>query len=82
MSTGWEDRAAGFVACARAPGHDAYWDFRDFFFDLLPPPGRVALEIGCGEGAGLVIEALREPRGFDDRDRRMPQFLLWRAVKR
>jgi SAM-dependent methyltransferase len=227
VSTGWEDRAAAFVAWARAPGHDAYWDFREFFFEVLPLPGRAAIEIGCGEGrvcrdlrqrgyvtigldaspslvaaaqqadaagdyvvgqaeelpfadgsfdlavaynslmdvedmpaaiaegarvlepggrfcacvthpfrdagafatrvdgapfvvagsyfeegsyeltaergghsftfasrtypldsyaralerAGLAIEALREPRGFDDRDRRMPQFLLWRAVK-
>ena len=33
------------------------------------------------EDAGFLIEALREPVGFDARDRRMPQFLLLRAVK-
>ena len=168
MSTGWEDRAESFIAWARRPEHDAYRQFRGFFFELLPPPGRAALEVGCGEGrvcrdlrargfsvigldaapslvdaawdadpegsyvtgaaeelpftvdgsyfeersyeltaerdglsftfasrtyplesymraleaAGLLVEAVREPVGFDDRDRRMPQFLLWRAVKR
>lgn len=33
------------------------------------------------EHAGLLVEALREPVGFDDRDRRVPQFLHLRAVK-
>jgi SAM-dependent methyltransferase len=47
----WEPSAADWVRWARAPGHDAYWWFRDAFFDdLLPPPGRRTLEIGCGEG--------------------------------
>jgi SAM-dependent methyltransferase len=47
----WEPSAADWVRWARAPGHDAYWWFRDAFFDdLLPPPGRRTLEVGCGEG--------------------------------
>lgn len=50
MSSGWEDRAAGWLAWARKPGHDGYWAYRDAFFALLPPPGRAALEVGCGEG--------------------------------
>ncbi|MCP9487406.1 MAG: class I SAM-dependent methyltransferase [Gaiellaceae bacterium MAG52_C11] len=50
MSTGWEDRAEGLIAWARKPGHDAYWLYRDSFFELVPPPGRRTLEIGCGEG--------------------------------
>lgn len=33
------------------------------------------------EQGGLLIETLREPPGVDDRDRRMPQFLMWRALK-
>jgi ubiquinone/menaquinone biosynthesis C-methylase UbiE len=33
------------------PQHDAYWFYRDVFFDqLLPAPGRGTIEIGCGEG--------------------------------
>lgn len=47
----WEPSAADWVRWARTPGHDAYWWFRDAFFDdLLPPPGRRTLEVGCGEG--------------------------------
>jgi SAM-dependent methyltransferase len=50
VSTGWEDRAAAWVAWARKPSHDAYWHYRDVFFALLPPPRGPALEVGCGEG--------------------------------
>ena len=50
MSTGWEDRAEAFIAWARAPEHDAYWQLREAFFELLPPPGRASLDVGCGEG--------------------------------
>jgi SAM-dependent methyltransferase len=50
MSVGWENRAAGWIAWARTPGHDSYWRYRQFFFDLLPPPSGRTLEVGCGEG--------------------------------
>jgi len=31
--------------------HDSYWRFhRDQFLELLPPPGRLTLDIGSGEG--------------------------------
>ena len=35
------------------------------------------------EGAGLMVQALREPAVADDdeRWRRLPLFLMWRAVK-
>ena len=47
----WEEHAAEFVVWARTHGHDSYWRFhRDQFLDLLPPPGRATLDIGCGEG--------------------------------
>jgi ubiquinone/menaquinone biosynthesis C-methylase UbiE len=48
--TGFEDRAQGWLAWARTPGHDAYWRYRDAFFALLPEPGEATLEVGCGEG--------------------------------
>ena len=47
---GFEERAQGWLAWARTPGHDAYWTYRDAFFDLVPAPGAATLEIGCGEG--------------------------------
>jgi ubiquinone/menaquinone biosynthesis C-methylase UbiE len=47
----WEHNAAEWIAWARASGHDSYWRFhREAFLDLLPPPGRLTLDIGCGEG--------------------------------
>src|SRR5437868_9016433 len=35
----------------RSPGHDSYWRFhRDSFFELLPEPGGLTLDVGCVEG--------------------------------
>src|SRR6266536_6569908 len=47
----WEPEAENWLRWARTPGHDAYWYYRDSFFDLIvPAAGRRTLEIGCGEG--------------------------------
>ena len=46
----WEREARNWIAWARTPGHDAYWEYSPAFFDFLPAPGRATLEIGCGEG--------------------------------
>jgi ubiquinone/menaquinone biosynthesis C-methylase UbiE len=47
----WEGQAANWVRWARAPGHDTYWRFhREQFLSSLPPPGRLTLDVGCGEG--------------------------------
>jgi SAM-dependent methyltransferase len=53
MSLGdaWEAEAIAWIAWARAPGHDSYTRYhRDQFFRLLPPPGRLTVDVGCGEG--------------------------------
>jgi len=51
LATSWEASAAGFIAWARKPLHDSYWRYhRDQFLELVPPPGRLTLDIGCGEG--------------------------------
>ena len=48
---GWEAEAENFIAWARTPGHDAYWWYSPGFFEqIVPPPGRATLEVGCGEG--------------------------------
>ena len=47
----WERNAADWVRWAREPGFDSYWRFhRERFFDLVPPSGRLTLDVGCGEG--------------------------------
>lgn len=62
MPQGFEDRAADWIRFARAEGHDAYWTYRDAFFELLPAPPARTLEVGCGEGR--VSRDLRA-RGYD-----------------
>ncbi|MGH9035445.1 MAG: class I SAM-dependent methyltransferase [Acidimicrobiia bacterium] len=47
----WDSHAEEWTRWARAPGHDSYWRFhRRRFLDLLPPPGRLTVDIGAGEG--------------------------------
>jgi SAM-dependent methyltransferase len=47
----WEAEADNWAAWARRGGHDSYGKFhRDAFLELLPPPGRRTLDVGCGEG--------------------------------
>jgi ubiquinone/menaquinone biosynthesis C-methylase UbiE len=47
----WESEASNWIAWARTPGFDSYWRFhRDEFLPLLPAPGKLTLDVGCGEG--------------------------------
>jgi SAM-dependent methyltransferase len=47
----WETNAADWIRWARAPGHDSYWRFHcEAFLQLVPAPGRLTLDVGCGEG--------------------------------
>ena len=58
-ATEWEPEAERWIEWTRTPGFDAYWFWRDAFFDdMLVPPGRRTLEVGCGEGR--VARDLRE----------------------
>src|SRR5438034_3100894 len=51
LSEFWEGQAERWVRWAREPGHDSYWRFhRDRFLELVPPPGRLTVDVGCGEG--------------------------------
>jgi ubiquinone/menaquinone biosynthesis C-methylase UbiE len=47
----WEPESENWLRWARTAGFDAYWYYRDAFFDaIMSPAGRRTLEIGCGEG--------------------------------
>jgi ubiquinone/menaquinone biosynthesis C-methylase UbiE len=47
----WESEARNWIAWARKPGFDSYWRFhRDEFLPLVPAPGKLTLDVGCGEG--------------------------------
>lgn len=51
LSDDWEHEAGNWIEWARAPGHDSYWRFhRDQFLTLVPPPGKLTVDVGCGEG--------------------------------
>ncbi len=51
LRAAWEQQSEAWTRWARAPEHDSYWRFgRAAFFELLPAPGRLTLDIGCGEG--------------------------------
>jgi SAM-dependent methyltransferase len=51
LAEAWERHAAERVAWTRQPGHDSFTPFhRDQFLELVPPPGRLTLDLGCGEG--------------------------------
>ena len=46
----WTRFAAEWTAWARAPGHDAFWWYRDAFVEFVGAGSGAALDIGCGEG--------------------------------
>ena len=47
----WEDEAAAWAAWARAPGHDMFWHHTwPELAAVLPAPGELTLDLGCGEG--------------------------------
>jgi SAM-dependent methyltransferase len=69
----WDQEADNWVLWARTPGHDAYWQYHDSFFDrIVPGPGRCTVEVGCGEGRVARDLAARGHRVVGvDRSRRL-----------
>jgi ubiquinone/menaquinone biosynthesis C-methylase UbiE len=45
----WAEQAENWIAWARTT-NDGYSHYSPSFFELLPPPGGRAIELGCGEG--------------------------------
>ncbi len=55
----WHGQAEAWARFARTPGHDPFHEEFNFpaFIELLPPPGRATLDLGCGEGrVGAALE--------------------------
>jgi SAM-dependent methyltransferase len=51
VSEAWEGVADQWVQWVRKTDHDSYWRFhRDAFLPLVPPPGELTVDVGCGEG--------------------------------
>lgn len=51
LGEGWNSHAHEWITWARIPGLDSYWRFhRDAFLPLVPAPGLLTVDIGCGEG--------------------------------
>jgi SAM-dependent methyltransferase len=50
LRSAWEENARDFVAWVRRPGLDSYRFHRDQFLEIVPEPGRLTVDIGCGEG--------------------------------
>jgi SAM-dependent methyltransferase len=48
----WDKHADEWILWARTEGHDhAFWRLNlPHFLDLLPKPGRLTVDVGCGEG--------------------------------
>jgi SAM-dependent methyltransferase len=48
----WQARADAWIRWSRSPElDDDFWRFHlPQFLDLLPPPGRLTVDMGCGEG--------------------------------
>jgi SAM-dependent methyltransferase len=62
MRDAWDRQAGYWAEWARTPGHDSVTRFHgERFFELLPPPRGLTVDLGAGEGR--VARALR-PRGY------------------
>jgi len=58
MRRDWDDEAEHWIAWTRTGLDDSFFRFHGaHFFELVPPPGRLTLDLGAGEGR--VARALR-----------------------
>ncbi|MDP9222758.1 MAG: class I SAM-dependent methyltransferase, partial [Actinomycetota bacterium] len=56
----WQKESGNWIRFARTPKHDRYYALLNLpkFLDLLPAPGRLTVDVGCGEGrVGRELEA-------------------------
>lgn len=68
LSDAWEDNARDWIAWARTPLHDGFWDGTwPALCEILPEPDGPVLDLGCGEGrsARMLMEAGRRVVGIE-----------------
>jgi SAM-dependent methyltransferase len=60
VSAAWERHAQAWVAWAREPGHDGFWEGTwPALRSTLPGPSGVTVDLGCGEGrVGRLLDQL------------------------
>lgn len=60
LSAAWERHSQDWIAWAREPGHDGFWEGTwPALRSTLPTPGGWAVDLGCGEGrVGRLLEEL------------------------
>ena len=65
----WESHAERWAVWARTPAHDHhFWEVNlPAFLELVPPAGRLTVDLGCGEGrlGRLLQERGHQVVGFD-----------------
>jgi SAM-dependent methyltransferase len=57
----WDEHAGAWASWARTPGHDYHYELLNLpeFLRLLPEPGRLTIDLACGEGRlGRVLADL------------------------
>jgi len=68
LADAWEANAGDWIAWARAPGHDGFWDGTwPALAQIMPEAGGLVLDLGCGEGrvARLLRAAGRQVIGVE-----------------
>lgn len=60
LADAWERNAGEWIAWARAPGHDGFWESTwPALRQVLPAPGGTVVDLGCGEGRlGRLLQAV------------------------
>ena len=77
MRQGWESEARNWTSIARTPGNDRSHENINLpvLLDLLPAPGRRALDLACGEGRlGRLLQTLHYQTVGADASPTMIQF--------
>jgi SAM-dependent methyltransferase len=59
LADAWERNAGEWIAWARAPGHDGFWESTwPALRQVLPAPDGTVVDLGCGEGRlGRLLQA-------------------------